>query len=109
VAQPTENVGWGEANAGFDFGRVARFAWSRRQDANLVMRRHPGEAAVDLRVVERRLVDARLQIVGHHEPGAALKKSEHADMRADPVGQRRGDPHRKIRTPSGPRAGRATE
>jgi hypothetical protein len=75
VAQPTENVGLGEANAGFDFGLVARFARSRRQDANLVMRRHPGVAAVDLRVVERRLVDARLQIVGHHEPGSALKKA----------------------------------
>jgi hypothetical protein len=49
------------------------------------MRRHPGVGAVDLRVVERRLVDARLEIVGDDEPGAALEKREHVDMRADPI------------------------
>jgi hypothetical protein len=60
VAQPAENIGLSEANPCFDFGLVARFARSRRQDADLVMRRHPGVGAVDLRVIERRLVNARL-------------------------------------------------
>jgi hypothetical protein len=33
---------------------------------------------------------AGVQIVGHHEPRAALEKRKHADMRADPVGQALG-------------------
>src|SRR6516225_545770 len=52
VAQAAENIGLGEANSRFNFGLIARSARSCRQDADLVMRRHPRVAAVDLRVVE---------------------------------------------------------
>ena len=51
------------------------------------MRRHHAVAAVDLRVVERRLAHAGLQVVRHDEARHPAEEAEHADMGADPVGQ----------------------
>ena len=86
--QPAEDVGLGEADAGLDLGLVAGLARSRRQDADAVMGGHHPVAAVDLGVVERGLVDAALQIVGHDQARHAAEEAEHADMGADPVRQR---------------------
>jgi len=41
-------------------------------------------------------VNPRLEIVGYDEPGAALEKREHLNMRADPIGQRLRPAHRGI-------------
>jgi hypothetical protein len=88
VAQTTEDIRLGKPHSGLDFGLVARFARSGWENADRIMRRHARVGAVDLRVVERRLVDARLEIIGDHEPGPALEKRKHMDVRADPIGQR---------------------
>jgi hypothetical protein len=46
---------------------------------------HHGVGAGDLRIVERRLVDAALQVIGHEEAWHAAEEAEHAPMRTDPV------------------------
>ena len=51
---------------------------------------HHAAGAVDLWIVERGLVHSVLEVVGHDEPGQAVKEAEQPDMRADPVGQRLG-------------------
>ena len=85
--QAAENAGLGEADAVLDLGLVLGAARSGRQDADAVVRGHHAIAAVDLRVVERGLVDPGLQIVGHDQARHAAEEAEHADMRADPVRQ----------------------
>jgi hypothetical protein len=88
VPQPPENVGLGDSHARFDLGLVARAIRTRRQNADAVMRRHHGVAAIDLGIVERSLVHAALEIVGHDETRHAAEEAEHAHMRLDPVRQR---------------------
>ena len=50
----------------FDLGLVARPVRPRRHNGRVVVGRHLGIGAVDRRLVEARLGDARPQIVGHH-------------------------------------------
>src|SRR5215813_13399734 len=49
--------------------------------------RHLGIGAVDRRLVEAGLGDARAQIVGHHHRRSPADEGKGARMRADPVGQ----------------------
>ena len=42
---------------------------------------------IQFRLVIARLLDARLPVVRHHQPGAALKELECAHVRADPISQ----------------------
>jgi hypothetical protein len=51
------------------------------------MSRHLGVGAVDRRLVEAGLGDARAQIVGHHHRRDSAHESEGARVRADPIGQ----------------------
>ena len=85
--QSPENVGLRKPHAGFDFRFVARLSRARRQDADAVMRRHRAIGSVDLGVVERRLVDAALEIVGNQQLRHAAEEAEHAHMRPGPVRQ----------------------
>ena len=75
--QPAEDAGLGEADAVLDLGLVLGLARSGRQDADAVMRGHHAVAAVDLRIVERGLVDPGLQIVGHDQARHAAEEAEH--------------------------------
>ena len=61
------------------------------------MRGHPAIAEIDLGIVKRRLGDAGLQIIRHHQPWYPAEKPEHADMGADPIGQRLGPARLAIR------------
>ena len=90
MPKSAEDVALGKAHTRLDLGLVARLARAGRQDADAVMRRHHAVAAVDLGVVERRLVDPGLQIIGHDEAGHAAQEPEHADMGPDPIRQRLG-------------------
>ena len=85
MTQPAEDVGLGEADAGFDRRLVLWLSRSRRQHADVVVRRHRGVAAVHLGVVERRLVDAALEIVRHQQARCRPVEPEHPDVRANPV------------------------
>ena len=88
VAQPAEDVGLGEADPGLDLGLVARALRPGWQNADAVMRRHRPVAAVHLGIVERGLVDAALEIVGHQQARRRAIEAEHAHVGADPVRQR---------------------
>ena len=88
VAQPAEDVALGKAHPGFDLGLVARLSRTRRKHADAVMGGHHAVAAIDLRIVERGLVNAALEIVRHDQPRHAAEEAEHPHMRADPVRQR---------------------
>jgi hypothetical protein len=87
VAQPAENVALGKAHASFDLGLVARLSRTRRKHADTVMGGHHAVAAIDLRIVERSLVNAALEIVRHYETRHATEEAEHPHMRTDPVWQ----------------------
>ena len=88
--QAAEDAGLGEADPVLDLGLVLGPARSGRQDADAVVRGHHPVAAVELRVVERGLVDPGLQVVGHDQARHAAEEAEHPDVRADPVRQRLG-------------------
>jgi hypothetical protein len=51
------------------------------------MRRHRAIGWVDFGVVERNLVNTALQIVGDQQFRDAAEETEHAHMRAGPIGQ----------------------
>src|SRR5258705_5190796 len=85
MPQPSENVSLCEADSGFDFRLVARPVRARRQDAHAVMRGHHGVAAIDLWLVERRLVHTALEIVWNYDTRHAAEEPEHAHMCSDPV------------------------
>ena len=85
--QAPENVALREPHSCLDLRLVARLSRPRRQHADAVMRRERAIGAIDLGVVERRLVDPALQIVGNQQPRRAAEKAEHAHMRAGPVRQ----------------------
>ena len=88
VPQSAEDVGLGQTHPGFDHRLVPRLARARRQHADTVMRRHHAVATIELRVVERCLVDPGLEIIRDQEPGHAVVEAEHPHMGADPVRQR---------------------
>ena len=52
MPQPPENVGLGKLHPGFNFSLIPRTIRARRQNADAVMRRHHGVAAIDLGIVE---------------------------------------------------------
>ena len=87
VAEAPQDVHLGKADAGLDLGLVAGFSRPRRQNAGRIMRRHRGVGPVDLGIVERRLVDAALEIVGNQELRSPAEEPEHAHVRAGPIGQ----------------------
>nr|POE54667.1 hypothetical protein CFP56_78537 [Quercus suber] len=89
-AQAPQDVALGEADAVLHLGLIARLARTGRQDADAVVVGHHAVGAVDLRIVERRLVDPALQVVGHHEARHAAQEAEQAHVGADPVRQRLG-------------------
>ena len=105
MPKSAEDVALGKAHARLDLGLVARLARAGRQDADAVMRRHHAVAAVDLGIVERRLVDPGLQIIGHDQPGHAAQEPEQADMGPDPIGQRLGPGRLGIGVIRGPEHG----
>ena len=90
VTQPAENVGLGKAHPRFRLSPCRRGRRGRVAGRRPVTGRHPAVGAVDLGG-RRTMVYGHLpgQVSGtKEEPGTALEKPEHTDMRADPVGQR---------------------
>ena len=85
VAQPTKDIGLCEAYPRLDRSLIPRAFRPCWQDADAVMRRHRRIAAIHFGVVERRLVDAALEIVRHQQTWSRSIEAEHADMGADPV------------------------
>ncbi len=55
--QPPQNTGLGESDSGFDLRLVPRFSRTRRENSDAVMRGKRPIGAVDLGIVEGRLVD----------------------------------------------------
>ena len=90
MPQPAQNIALGETHAGLHLGLILRPPRPGRQNADAVMRGHPPVAAIDLGIVERCLVDAGLQIIRHDQARHPAEKPEHADMGANPIGQRLG-------------------
>src|SRR5215470_10850474 len=88
MPQPPENVRLRKSHTGFRLSLVARAVRACWHNADAVMRCHHGVAAIDLGIVERGLVHAALEIVGHDETRHATKEAEHAHMGLDPVRQR---------------------
>ena len=87
MPQTPKDAALGEADPVLDLGLVLRPAWPGRQDADAVVRGHHPVAAVQLGIVERGLVHARLQVVDHDQAGHAAEEAEHPDVRANPVWQ----------------------
>ena len=87
VAQPAQQVELSDAYSGLDFGFILWVIRPCRQNADTVMGRHGAITAVDLGIVERGLVHAALQIVGHQQARPRAPEPEHPHMRADPVRQ----------------------
>ena len=71
----------------FHLGLVAGPIRPRRHNGGVVVGRHLGVGAVDRRLVEAGLGDARAQIVGHHHRRSPADEGKGTRMRADPVGQ----------------------
>src|SRR5271156_6603168 len=86
-AQPSQNVRLRKSDAGFDFRLISRLVRPRRKDSHRIMRSHRAVGSVDLGIVERRLVDAALQIVGNQQLRRTTEEAEHAHMSAGPVRQ----------------------
>ena len=87
MAQPAEQPALDDQHAGLDLGLVARPARPGRQDGGVVMRRHLGIGAVDLRLVEAGLDDGDLGVVRHQQLRHAADRLEGAGMGADPVAE----------------------
>ena len=90
MAQAAQQPALDDADAGLDLGFVAGPIWPRRQHRRAVMGGELGVGSIDLRVVEARLDDRDLGIVGHQQPGHAAEEIERAHMRVGPVRQRLG-------------------
>src|SRR3974377_110319 len=82
MAQAAENVALGKTHAGFNLGLVARPSWPSRKHAQAAMRGHHAVAAIDLRIIERGLVNTALEIVWHDQPRHAAEEAEHPHVRA---------------------------
>ena len=79
--QAAEDAGLGEADPVLDLGLVLGAARPGRQDADAVVRGHHPVAAVELRIVERGLVDARTSDC-RARPGAARRRRSRTSGRA---------------------------
>src|SRR3954471_22452118 len=87
MPQTAQNVALREAYSGLNRGLVLGLSRSRGQYADAVVRRHRAVGAVQLRIVERRLGDAALEVVRHQQSRHRPVEPEHPDMRANPVRQ----------------------
>ena len=87
VAQLGDDEASCHLHRNFDLGFVPRPIRPRRHNGGVVVGRHLSVGAVDRRLVEAGLGDARAQIVGHHHRRDATDECKGARMRADPVGQ----------------------
>lgn len=79
-AQATEDAALGETHAVLNLRLVLRTPRPGWQDANAIVGCHHTVAAVDLRIVEAGVADARLQIVGHDQAGHAAEEGKHPHM-----------------------------
>ncbi len=104
VAQPAQDVRLREPHAGLHGRLVAGPARPRRQDAHVVVRRHHRVAAVHLGVVERRLVDAALEVVGHQQARRGSEEPEHPHVGLDPIRQRLRPARLRVGQARGPSA-----
>src|SRR6266536_4990878 len=75
------------ADGVFDFGFIARFVGSGRQDRDAVMLSHLVIGAVEVRLIAARPRDSGTGVVRHEQFGDALEKLEGAHMAVDPVRQ----------------------
>jgi hypothetical protein len=80
IAEPTENAGLGETNSSFDFCLILRAFRPGWQNSDTIVSCHSAEAPIDLRIVEARLVDARLQVVGDYQARHTAEKGKHAHV-----------------------------
>src|SRR5271166_3264676 len=87
VAQSTQQVELSDAYSSLDFCFVFWMIRPCWQYADTVMCSHRAITAVDLGIIERGLVHAALEIVGHQQAGPRTPEPEHPHMRADPVRQ----------------------
>ena len=88
MAQPPEQPALDDEHGLLDLRLVARPPRPRRQNGGVVMRRHLGIGAIDLRIVETGLDDRGLGIVRHEQMRNAADRLERVDVGVDPVGQR---------------------
>jgi hypothetical protein len=86
MAQPPQNVGLGDSDAGLDFCLVPRPP--RRQDSDRIMRRHRAAGAVDLRVVEEASLTPLFRLSEISSSGAPPKKRNMRTLGAGPVRER---------------------
>ncbi|RXH38650.1 hypothetical protein XH99_00795 [Bradyrhizobium nanningense] len=84
MAEATEEPALDDEDGLLDVARLAR---PRRQDGSAVMRRHLRIGTIDLRVVQARLDDRDLGVVGHQQRRDAADRREGANTGADPVGE----------------------
>jgi hypothetical protein len=85
IAQSAQQVELSDAYSSFNFCFVFRMIRPCRQYADTVMCGHGAVAAIDLGIIERGLVHAALEIVGHQQAGLRTPEPEHPHMRAYPV------------------------
>ena len=74
IAQLGDDPARRHLHGDLDLRLVARLVGPRRNDGGVVVRRHLGIAAIHRRLVEARLGDAGLQVVGHHHRRHAVEK-----------------------------------
>src|SRR5205814_3975017 len=85
IAQLRDDPTSRNLNPNFNFRFVLRAAWTCWNYRGAVVMRHLGIGAVDCRLVEARLGNARLQIVGDDLCSDAVEEREGPHVRADPI------------------------
>jgi hypothetical protein len=87
MTQPAQEPALDDQHRGFDLCLVARPARPCRQDRRVVMRRHLGVAAIDLRFVKAGLDDRDFGIVRHQQPGHAADGGKGSRVGSDPIAE----------------------
>ena len=87
MAQSAQKPALDNQHRGFDFRLVARPARPSQQDRGVVMRRHLGVAAIDLRLVKAGLDDRDFGVVRHQQPGHAADGGKGSHVGSDPIAE----------------------
>jgi predicted DNA-binding transcriptional regulator AlpA len=81
MAQASQEPSLDDEHRLLDFGLVPWFPWPRRQNGSIVMRRHVGVGAIDLRIIETGLDDGGLGIVRHEKMRHAADRLHRRERR----------------------------
>jgi hypothetical protein len=88
ITQTADEPALDDQHAGFHLGLVARPAWPGREHGGAVVRRHLGIGSIDLRLVQARLDDGNLGVVGDDEARHAADGGKRAGVGANPIAER---------------------